>query len=193
MKAARERLSRIVVKGEVGKNFEKGASLFDDFVSKHPEWGPGKSFVVFRDHELLKNKPHAYVERVQLSGLCYMHAPIILQHYLVAMHSQTAVPMLDMAVYLKVHMAAEALEDRIWRDKGGDSKMFLKRILVQHSPPILLSRTGEAELESYLKSFGPGLISGFDVELAFDSDDWQHVGSRTTASKGHHAMVLVGI
>jgi hypothetical protein len=37
------------------------------------------------------------------------------------------------------------------------------------------------------------LISRFEVEEAFDSVDWQHIGSMTTASKGNHAMVLVGI
>ncbi|KAI3632185.1 hypothetical protein MIR68_010021 [Amoeboaphelidium protococcarum] len=101
LKQARERLRRIVVIGKVGKNFDDEGTLFDAFVGKHPEWGPENSYVIFRDHKLLKDKPHAYVERVQLSGLCYIHAPVILQHYLVAMFSDDAVPMLDMAVYLK--------------------------------------------------------------------------------------------
>jgi hypothetical protein len=110
--SARERLRRIVEKGEVGKNFDEKASLFDAFVAKHPEWSSETSLVVFRDHELLKGKPHAYVERVQLSGLCYMHAPVILQHYLVAMFSHDSVPMLDMAIYLKKHMSAKLLVRR---------------------------------------------------------------------------------
>ena len=193
LKLARERLRRIVVKGEVGKNFNEEASLFDAFVTNHPEWGPGKSFVVFRDHELLKDKPHAYVERVQLSGLCYMHAPVILQHFLVAMFSDDAIPMLDMAIYLKKHISAKLLERRIWDDEGGDSQTFLKNILVKTPTPMFLARSGTDELESYLKSFGPALISRFEVEEAFDSVNWQHIGSMTTASKGNHAMVLVGI
>jgi hypothetical protein len=177
----------------VGKNFGAEANLFDAFVAEHPEWGPGKSFVVFRDHELLKGKPHAYVERVQLSGLCYMHAPITLQHYLVAMSSNDAIPMLDMAEYLKKHMSAEALERRIWDDEGGDSETFLKQILVKHPAPVFLTRCGQEELEPYLISFGPALISGFEVEEAFDSGNWQHIGPMTTALKGEHAMVLVGM
>jgi hypothetical protein len=193
LKLARERLTWIIVKGEVGKNFDEEASLFDDFVAKHPEWGPEKSFVVFRDHVLLKGKPHAYVERVQLSGLCYMHAPVILQHYLVTMFSNDPVPMLDMAVYLKKYMDAKSLERRIWDDEGGDSQTFLKNILVKQPAPVFLPRSGIDELDSYLKSFGPALISRFEVEEAFDSVDWQHIGSLTTAPKGNHAMVLVGV
>lgn len=71
----------------MGKNFDEERSLFDALVAEHPEWGPEKSYVVFRDHDLLKDKP-PYVERVQPSGLCYMHAPVILQHYQVAMVSE---------------------------------------------------------------------------------------------------------
>ncbi|KAI3639766.1 hypothetical protein MIR68_002080 [Amoeboaphelidium protococcarum] len=190
---ARERLRRIVVKGEVGKNFDDEGTLFDAFVAKHPEWGPENSYVIFRDHELLKDKPHAYVERVQLSGLCYTHAPVILQHYLVAMFSDDAVPMLDMAVYLKKHMSAIQLERRIWYDEGGDSQTFLKSILMQQPAPVLLPRAATDEIESYLKSFGPALISRFEVEEAFDSADWQHLGALTTALNGFHAMVLVGV
>ncbi|KAI3662540.1 hypothetical protein MP638_000650 [Amoeboaphelidium occidentale] len=138
-------------------------------------------------------QPHAYAERVQLSGLCYMHAPVILQHYLVAMHSEKQVPMLDMAVYLKKYMPAESLEDRIWKNQGGDSEAFLRQILLKQPAPKLLPRSGSQEMESYLKSFGPALISRFSVEEAFDSEEWQHLGPSTEATMGKHAMVLVGI
>jgi hypothetical protein len=192
LKSARERLRRIVVKGEVGKNFDEAASLFDAFVAKHPEWGPEKSFVVFRDHQLLKGKQHAYVERVQLSGLCYMHAPVILQHYLVSMHSHDAVPMLDMAVYLKKHMSAEALERHIWLNKGGDSHAFLEKILVQDPVPVFDSVSAKHDLASSLLQYGPGLVSGFKVEKKFNSDKWKHIGTQKIDSTGLHAMVLVG-
>ena len=192
LKLARERLRRIVVKGEVGKNFDEEASLFDAFVAEHPEWGPENSFVVFRDHELLKDKQHAYVERVQLSGLCYMHAPVIVQHYLVAMHSHDAVPMLDMAVYLKMHMSAEALERHIWLNKGGDSKVFLEKILIQDPVPVFDSVSAKHDLESSLCQYGPCLVSGFKVETDFNSSTWQHIGKKKIVSTGLHAMVLVG-
>jgi hypothetical protein len=131
--------------------------------------------------------------RFQLSGLCFMHAPIDLHHYLVAMHSNDRIPMLDMGFYLKRHMPAESLEDRIWRGLGGDSEAFLRQILLKQPAPSLLTRCGSDEMESYLKSFGPALISRFSVEEAFDSEEWQHLGPATTAKTGKHAIVLVGV
>lgn len=193
LRLARERLERIVSKGEEGSFIDPKSNMFTDFVAEHPEWGPKTNFVVFRDHALLKDKPHVYVQRFQLSGLCFMHAPIALQHYLVAMHSTDRVPMLDMGFYLKRHMSAESLEDRIWRGRGGDSEAFLRQILLKQPAPNLLTRRGSDEMESYLKSFGPALISRFSVEEAFDSEEWQHLGPATTATTGKHAMVLVGV
>jgi hypothetical protein len=196
LKSARERLRRIVEKGETGRNFDmekKEKSLFHVFVENHPEWGPENSFVVFRDHQFLTDKPHAYVERVQLSGLCYMHAPVILQHYLVAMYSDNPVPMLDMAVYLKKHMSADALERHIWLNKGGDSRVFLEKILIQDPAPVFDSHSAKHDLGSPLRQYGPGLVSGFKVEKRFNSSLWKHIGAQKINSTGLHAMVLVGI
>lgn len=191
LKAAKERLRRIVEKGEDGREFQPGQSAFDLFVTKHPEWSPDKSFVVFRDHDLLKGKKHAYVERVQLSGLCYMHAPVVLQHYLVAMNTSELVPMLDMADYLKKHMPADALQKRIWNDEGGNSVSFLKGIL--ESDPELLHCLGRQNLEPCIKEFGPALLSSFDVEHDFVSEEWQHLKRKSRESKGLHAMLIVGV
>jgi hypothetical protein len=83
---AKQRLLRIVDFGEENADFSPGAeTIFEKFVKDHPVWASNCSFVVFRDHPKLRLKPHAYIERFQLSGLCYMHAPVVLQHYLVAM------------------------------------------------------------------------------------------------------------
>eukprot|EP00475_Leptophrys_vorax_P002873 TRINITY_DN11634_c0_g1_i1.p1 TRINITY_DN11634_c0_g1~~TRINITY_DN11634_c0_g1_i1.p1 ORF type:complete len:102 (-),score=12.30 TRINITY_DN11634_c0_g1_i1:267-572(-) len=81
--------------------------------------------MVFRDHPLLANKPHSHVESVQRPAQCFF----ILQHYLVSMHSDVAVPMLYMAACMRQFLLPTALEDRIWKYHGGDSKEFLKNIL----------------------------------------------------------------
>jgi hypothetical protein len=86
LQKGRERLSRIVQENEVGMDFQIGQpSMFEVFEQAHQEWAQGNGFVVFRDHPLLSGKPHSLIERVQPNGLCSMHAPIVLQHYLVAM------------------------------------------------------------------------------------------------------------
>ncbi|EPZ36220.1 hypothetical protein O9G_006255, partial [Rozella allomycis CSF55] len=90
---ALDRLKTIVEIGEISPSSSKGPaakmeSWFAAFVGMHPEWSDEKSFVVFRDHNDLKGKAHAHVERFKKTGLCYMHAPVVLQHYLVAMTNQ---------------------------------------------------------------------------------------------------------
>jgi hypothetical protein len=93
---AKERLIRIVQDGEECYDFtEESENAFTKFVRKHPQWNSENSFVVFRDHPNLSSKKHSYVERFQKSGLCFMHASVVLQHYLVSMHSDQHVPILD--------------------------------------------------------------------------------------------------
>ena len=103
--------------------------MFDDFVAKQKEWKEEDSFVAFRDHQNLKGKSHALVERFQKSGLCYMHACVVVQHYLVAMNNDEEVPMLNMAEYLKKYMPGDRLNQHIWNNRGVDSLDFLENIL----------------------------------------------------------------
>jgi hypothetical protein len=97
-----------------------------------------------------------------------------------------------MAVYLKKHMSAEALESHIWLNKGGDSHAFLKKILVQDPVPVFTSHSADYDLESSLLQYGPGLVSGFNVQKRFNSRTWKHIGTHKIGSTGLHAMVLVG-
>lgn len=200
LKKGLERLQTIVEKGETTprrSNMETD-SVFDDFVTKHKEWKADDSFVVFRDHENLKGKSHALVERFQKSGLCYMHACVVVQHYLVAMNNDKEVPMLNMAEYLKKYMPGDRLYDHIWNNKGGDSWDFLKHIL-KEKPGIddIVSRLSDSlrndDLDILLKAYGPGLVAGFAVAKNFTGDDWQHLGKyEVEKHEGRHAMVLVG-
>lgn len=82
---------------------------------------------------------------------------------------------------------------------GGDSLDFLKRILekkpyydgiVSRHPTDGLRND---DLDTLLKLYGPGLVSGFAVRKDFMNDDWQHLGeNKVEEFEGRHAMVLVG-
>jgi hypothetical protein len=192
LERARERLVRIVEFGEKGKVGK--LTIFEEFVSDHPEWSSANSFVLFRDHALFSGKKHAYVERIQMrSGLCYMNAPVVMQHYLVTMQRNDHVPMLDMGLYLCQVMNSDDLFMRIWDNRGGDSKAFLEHILIQEPEPVFSSHNCEDDLASLMDRYGPGLVQGFKVEDEFcNSIQWQHLGARGGPSTGLHAMVLVG-
>jgi hypothetical protein len=158
-----------------------------------PVWGdPRTSYVVFRDHPDLAEK-NAFVERVQLSGLCYMHGPIVLQHYLVQMRRVEKVHMLDMAAFLRQRMSAQRLQSHIWDNAGGDSVVFLGQILLQEPEPVIstLGSRG-SDWRECLERFGPLLVSGMGVESAFQQEAAVHTGKRVGPVLGRHAMVLVG-
>jgi hypothetical protein len=57
-----------------------------------------------------------------------MHAGVVMQHYLVAMNNDKAVPMLNTAEYLKQHMSAKDLYAHIWNNQGGASFEFFREI-----------------------------------------------------------------
>jgi len=176
-----ERLERLVTENEKStQEFSEGKTAFDQFVKNHAEWTDEEvnSWVAFRDHPELKNKPHAYVERVQpLSGLCYMHGPVVLQHYMVTMATDQHHEMLDMAKFLRQHRGPRVLEDYILNDHGGDSRSLLKEILVPNSEittvtssSMIHQKVGTITTEhvvELLKSLGPALVSTFQVNGAF--------------------------
>ncbi|KAI8899569.1 hypothetical protein BC833DRAFT_656925 [Globomyces pollinis-pini] len=186
-KKALERLTTIVEKGETTPTrFKMEAdSVFDDFVTKHKEWKAEDSFVVFRDRQNLKGKSHALVERLQ-------------KHYLVAMDNDKKVPMLNMAEYLKKYMPGDRLYQHIWNNRGGDSLDFLENILKERPDSeniVTLSNKvlADTEMDKLVKSYGPGLVSGFCVAKDFVGTDWQHLGKyKVEKFEGRHAMVLVG-
>lgn len=199
LEKALERLKAIVEKGETSpiRQELEPQSFFEEFVLKHPEWASKDSFVVFRDHPDLQGKSHALVERFQKSGLCYMHACVVVQHYLVAMNNQEEVPMLNMAEYLKKYMKSDELYEHIWNNKGGDSLNFLESILKKRPASDGIfncsNRNDLDSMENLLKSDGPALVSGFYVTQDFTGNDWQHLGNHQgTNVLGKHAMALVG-
>ena len=80
-----QRLGRLVLEGERSDSVLDKCSSFTCFLDSVPAWQDNAaSYVAFRDDPCTSC---GLLERVQLSGLCYMHAPIVLQAYLVAMHA----------------------------------------------------------------------------------------------------------
>ncbi|KAI8898807.1 hypothetical protein BC833DRAFT_588216 [Globomyces pollinis-pini] len=200
LKSALKRLEIIVQKGETSPtrtNLEQ-TTLFEEFVSNHSEWKANISWVVFRDHKDLKKKEHALVERFQRSGLCYMHACVVMQHYLVAMNNDKQIPMLNMAEYLKKYMPGTHLYEQIWNDKGSDSWEFLRSILKKRPKSkqiisLVNESLAQTDMGALLQEHGPALVSGFCVTEEFITENWQHLGEHNEENfKGRHAMVLVG-
>ncbi len=159
-----ERLSRIV---SIGEQSREDSSSFDNFVSKNPQWGPGKSWVLFRDHSQLKDK-NAYVERTQLSSLCYMHGPVMMQHYLVAMNSDAKIGMVDISDYLRKHMDSESLKNHIFHNSGGFSIEFLRNLLhLENHETFEKPDVKSDDVPKMMEKYGPGLVSSMEIWSCF--------------------------
>jgi hypothetical protein len=133
------------------------------------------------------------VERVQLSGLCYMHAAVVLQHYLVAMQHEQATGMMSLTAYLRKWMPRQELHRHIFSDEGYSSFGFLIRILENPPSDEQPSVRDEGALVQGLEEYGPALVSCFRVAPEFISRQWQHLGTdNISPTSGAHAMLLVG-
>ena len=132
-------------------------------------------------------------QRAQPSGLCYMHGPDVLQHYLVTMHASKSVGMIDLTKFVRNHFSPTSLEKHIFEDYGGDSRVLLKSILQPNSIVVAASFIC---IEESLRLYGPGLVSKFCVHLDFnDKSVYSHRGYPTELvdhSDNRHCMVLIG-
>ena len=91
--AARRRVKNLVVGDFVNKTETGAAPLsfdeaYDKLLAVAPKWDDPASFIFWRDLPAARKAgDNLKLMRIQRSGLCYMHAPAVLQHYLVTMSS----------------------------------------------------------------------------------------------------------
>jgi hypothetical protein len=173
-----------------------GLQTFEMAMTVLPVWADTKkAFVFHRDVRV------SLAQRHQKSGLCYIHAPEVVQHYLVQLdrlrHPAATAPdgvgvgMIDMAKMIRQSFSAADLKKHIFEDAGGSSHTMLKNILVQGS--VIFSE-GLTMAGDRLTQYGPGLVAEFEVFSDFYSEPnlYSYDGKPTGQSIGHHAMVLIG-
>ncbi len=186
------RLLRIVEIGEVSSN--ENCFAFDNFILRHPEWNEhSNSFIVFRDHSLLKNKD-IYVERIQKSGLCFIHGPSLLCYMLCSMYAPEKLGMIDISEFLRRDVGSDLLKSHIYSDSGGSSVDILKHFLGPNSQEdFLRPDIMSSEIPLLLEKYGPALVSTFEVfDCFYDSSITSHTNKPQGKSHGHHSMVLIG-
>ena len=142
------------------QTFEK--ALLEDISG----WEPENSYVFHRDHQKLKNR-NVLCQRHQLSGLCYIHGPVVLQHYLVWLSQDldTNPGMIDMTNMVRKSFDAERLGEHILNDKGGSSRHMLGHILLPES--VVISKDIDNVTHELLENLGPALVSEFQVHSTF--------------------------
>lgn len=152
---------------------------------------------------LMVDNPKTLVQRKQLSSLCYMHAPAVVQYYgiwntkLKVNSSATSDHgMIDITKEIASYFKGEELYRHVFDDWGGSSSDFLSRIL--HANATYKSCYPDSpiyDLKDALRTYGPALASGFMVYQDFKNTSVHHYHGLPdkTNPVGNHAMVLVGI
>ena len=161
---------------------------FAKFVHDHTEWAAGPDvFVFFRDHVAVKGKG-VLIQREQIHGTCTIHAPVTLQHYLVALHTKAAAPTLDIPSWIRRHAKSRMLDGMLFGD-GTHADVVLNRILVQPSDWFSCLF---ADIPKNLKNYGPALLPWWGVASDF-SKKWKHLGHAPTDKPLlGHSMLVVG-
>ena len=132
-------------------------------------------------------------QRHQLSGLCYIHGPVVLQHYLVWLSQDldTNPGMIDMSNMVRKTFDADRLEEHIFKDKGGSSRHMLGHILLPEF--VVISHTIDNVTHELLEYLEPALVSEFQVHYNFlDRKRFIYTGKPAGALKGLQATVLIG-
>ena len=150
---------------------------------------PGYNNIAFLDDDNVR------VQRHQLSGLCYMHAPAVVQYYNIWHHAikqgtETDHKMLDLARVIRDTFSADKLYQHVFKDDVDSSSMFLKFIL---QPESIILPSVPDRFQDDLEQYGPGLVAQFEVHGDFfDSNVRHHHGKPSGKVEGMHAMVLIG-
>jgi len=175
---------------------------FAKFIGKYTAWDKGpECWVFFRDHPKLKHRPleDVLIQRVQLFGSCAIHAPVTMQHYLVALHTNGETEMtLDMPKWLRKHAKRAMLEGIVF-ENGVVSTTVLAQILVPDEgskrPRLEYAFTCTSIVEK-MQQYGPGLVGFWRVASDFNKSVGSHVGAApaedVTNPDGRHAMLVVG-
>eukprot|EP01088_Endostelium_zonatum_P000169 TRINITY_DN1028_c0_g1_i3.p1 TRINITY_DN1028_c0_g1~~TRINITY_DN1028_c0_g1_i3.p1 ORF type:complete len:378 (+),score=57.46 TRINITY_DN1028_c0_g1_i3:81-1214(+) len=188
-KSAQGRLDRILAgRDKTNTELPLGVQSFQEFCQVEPKWiDKEQSFVFFRDHPKVVGK-ECLAQRSQLSGLCYLHGPDMMQHYLVAMNNAGPVGIIDLCAMIAENFTPEQLQNHICYNNGGNSRKILQDILVEGTKVL------EVKIDDVVKTlreYGPILVSRFNVYTDFKSS-CKHCTQPTGAKLGQHSMVLIG-
>jgi hypothetical protein len=193
-KAAQETLSQLLKPNTIVMTEIPFEMSFVNFLFQNPAWNDEKeTFVFFRDHPCVTTKYGILIQRKQLSGNCYIHAPIVSHYYAMCMRYPDAKPV-DIRAYILRHLDSEHLGKLITKCGGGASRHIFKNLIGNKATLLITGfNSHQNDILENLKLYGPGLVSGFQIERKFQKAEVSsYQGSFSSDSIGSHSLVLVG-
>ena len=209
---------------EFFKEVPEGVQTYDDFLWEHPEWRHNGDYQESTDFINLLEVPHALgiFQQVQLSGKCYLHAAVLMYHYLCYWHDSALAEdrKIDIPRYMRHSFSAKEIHKHLFGGAGGRSENVLKKLAGDRvNPQSPLSPIDQQEYRDQrvrsiiaeMKISGPQLFSNallpedFGVSnshsftvatstfLDTEASDNLEDDLQDLKSEERHAMVLLGI
>jgi hypothetical protein len=173
---AKKKLRRITATTDdyVSSHVPADVLSWDDAMHAMPQWADSASSYVFHrdDPDILpENRRQVLLQRVTEKGPSYMHAPVVIQHYLISKYSKSKSDpvILDMAKYIRDTFTTKQLKRHFIHDEGIPSHILMT-MLLQRNSEFKIVEFNEIDVD-FLKQHGPALLSGFPLCDDFGSDD----------------------
>lgn len=166
---------------------------FANYIQSNPLWDQSEcSFVFFRDHPKIQKTPPVLIQRKQLSGNCYIHGPIVALYYIRRMHDIEA-DAIDIRTFILRDLDKDHLAKLITHVGGGSSRQIFQNLIGPNATLIVTGFSSiQNDIKNHLIKYGPGLVTGFQIEKSFQTDIGYHHGSFSGDVIGSHSMVVIG-
>jgi hypothetical protein len=202
---------------ELGERFQALYNAKGDTLQSQEDIPENKTFQYYIDHHLkdYKNESeskgftifdcpmHTNMEvfyRFQISGNCFIQAPILMIWYLTLWYDATkvamSVPLIHLSRYVRNKMTGQTLFNYIFKDDGGESQDVLEAIIYNPSIQKIAYDDSFHKILENLQKFGPALVTVDDLPKTdfgrngkFCYDEYPKEIGETAG----HAMLLVGI
>lgn len=140
------------------------------------------------DNVFFLKYPQFLVQRYQLSGNCYLHAPALLQFYLSSLATGKRENMLDISRYVRQNFSSRDLKNHIINDDGGSSFQQFFNLTGQYPRAC-----NPSDIRRSYERYGPGLVCQFKVYDDFRRPNkFLYHQSPQGINPVGHAMILVG-
>ena len=198
------RLTRLLASNDTPQTAEGHAApdprtALKAFLASNPLWAEAGAHctLLFREFPSCMD---ALVLRLQKSGVCFLHAPLVAVHYLVSLIvAEPRVP--DVTAFMRRQIGDGGSARYLLTDSGGDPRSVLLQILQP------AEGAAQAELLTYafgdhipfssfgllIRKHGPGIVTSFRTELALSEPRTSYSGAHTSFFHGLHALILVGV
>jgi hypothetical protein len=204
----RQRIDRLLEDGDIETRPLDFQAELDAFIAAHPEWSNTTTSYI----SLLANPRlhRSMISRVQITGLCFLHAPLVALHYSINLaSSELNNATVDITTALRHNFDDGILGSYLFADKGWWTRTIIDRVFEpEHGAPVprvqdftisfpysvAQSKHDFGGLRSMLIENGVGIITAIDVDIAmWNASATSFSGSHLTKYIGGHSMVLIGV